>query len=128
MKTRKLSSTATTSRGWGIVTDTGVIDLGVARRRACVKRSQTAVRLPRPKGAKPDFLIDQIEWLPPVPDPEKIICIGLNYRSHILRDRPRGAGEARRLHALREQPDGTRPADGPAQASRSSSTSRASSR
>ena len=29
-------------------------------------------------------MIDQIEWLPPVPDPEKIVCIGLNYRSHTL--------------------------------------------
>ncbi len=115
------------SAGWGIVTDTGVIDLGSrgANLREALANGGTPSQA---KGAKPDFLIDQIEWLPPVPDPEKIICIGLNYRSHILRDWPRGAGEAGRLHALREQPDGTRPADGPAQASRSSSTSRASSR
>jgi acylpyruvate hydrolase len=26
--------------------------------------------------------LDQVELLPPVPDPDKIICIGLNYRSH----------------------------------------------
>ena len=25
---------------------------------------------------------DQVELLPPVPDPDKIVCIGLNYRSH----------------------------------------------
>jgi len=26
--------------------------------------------------------VDEVELAPPVPDPEKIICIGLNYRSH----------------------------------------------
>ena len=26
--------------------------------------------------------LDEVELLPPVPDPEKIICIGLNYRAH----------------------------------------------
>jgi 2-keto-4-pentenoate hydratase/2-oxohepta-3-ene-1,7-dioic acid hydratase in catechol pathway len=26
--------------------------------------------------------LDEVELLPPVPDPEKIVCIGLNYRGH----------------------------------------------
>ena len=26
--------------------------------------------------------LEQIELLPPVPDPEKIVCVGLNYRAH----------------------------------------------
>jgi 2-keto-4-pentenoate hydratase/2-oxohepta-3-ene-1,7-dioic acid hydratase in catechol pathway len=26
--------------------------------------------------------LEEVELLPPIPDPEKIICIGLNYRSH----------------------------------------------
>jgi 2-keto-4-pentenoate hydratase/2-oxohepta-3-ene-1,7-dioic acid hydratase in catechol pathway len=26
--------------------------------------------------------VDQLELLPPIPDPDKIVCIGLNYRSH----------------------------------------------
>jgi 2-keto-4-pentenoate hydratase/2-oxohepta-3-ene-1,7-dioic acid hydratase in catechol pathway len=26
--------------------------------------------------------LEQVELLPPVPDPEKIVCIGLNYRAH----------------------------------------------
>ncbi len=30
-------------------------------------------------GARP---LDEVELLPPIPDPEKIVCIGLNYRSH----------------------------------------------
>ncbi len=28
--------------------------------------------------------LEQIELLPPVPDPEKIVCIGLNYRAHAV--------------------------------------------
>ncbi len=30
-------------------------------------------------GARP---LGEVELLPPIPDPEKIVCIGLNYRSH----------------------------------------------
>jgi 2-keto-4-pentenoate hydratase/2-oxohepta-3-ene-1,7-dioic acid hydratase in catechol pathway len=30
----------------------------------------------------PEPIPEEVERLPPVPDPEKIICIGLNYRSH----------------------------------------------
>jgi 2-keto-4-pentenoate hydratase/2-oxohepta-3-ene-1,7-dioic acid hydratase in catechol pathway len=26
--------------------------------------------------------LDEVELLPPVPDPDKVVCIGLNYRSH----------------------------------------------
>ena len=27
----------------------------------------------------PDHALDAITWLPPIPSPEKIICIGVNY-------------------------------------------------
>ena len=33
-------------------------------------------------GAKPDRKLGEIEWLPAIPDPEKILCAGINYRSH----------------------------------------------
>jgi 2-keto-4-pentenoate hydratase/2-oxohepta-3-ene-1,7-dioic acid hydratase in catechol pathway len=29
-----------------------------------------------------DLQLEQVELMPPIPDPEKIICIGLNYRAH----------------------------------------------
>lgn len=35
------------------------------------------------KGATADFATDEVEWLPTIPDPEKILCIGLNYASHV---------------------------------------------
>ena len=34
------------------------------------------------EGAKPDHLLTDIVWLPAIPNPEKILCAGINYRSH----------------------------------------------
>ena len=33
-------------------------------------------------GSLPSVALEEVHLLPPVPDPEKIICIGLNYRDH----------------------------------------------
>jgi len=33
-------------------------------------------------GAKPDHALADIKLLPPIPNPEKILCAGINYRSH----------------------------------------------
>jgi 2-keto-4-pentenoate hydratase/2-oxohepta-3-ene-1,7-dioic acid hydratase in catechol pathway len=32
--------------------------------------------------AKPDHRLDEVRWLPVIPDPDKILCAGINYRSH----------------------------------------------
>jgi len=32
--------------------------------------------------AKPDRRLGDVKWLPPIPDPDKILCAGINYRSH----------------------------------------------
>jgi 2-keto-4-pentenoate hydratase/2-oxohepta-3-ene-1,7-dioic acid hydratase in catechol pathway len=34
------------------------------------------------KGAKPDRKLDEIQFLPVIPNPRKILCAGINYRSH----------------------------------------------
>jgi 2-keto-4-pentenoate hydratase/2-oxohepta-3-ene-1,7-dioic acid hydratase in catechol pathway len=34
------------------------------------------------KDAKPDRRLDQIKFLPVIPRPDKILCAGINYRSH----------------------------------------------
>lgn len=34
-------------------------------------------------GEAADFAPDEVEMLPPIPEPEKILCIGLNYKSHV---------------------------------------------
>jgi 2-keto-4-pentenoate hydratase/2-oxohepta-3-ene-1,7-dioic acid hydratase in catechol pathway len=73
------------SAGYGAVTDRGIVDLSVRWARdfptlreaiaagALAKLAQEAARLPA------DHALDAITWLPPIPAPEKIICIGVNY-------------------------------------------------
>ena len=34
------------------------------------------------EGAKPDFALERITFLPVIPQPPKIICIGINYEEH----------------------------------------------
>jgi 2-keto-4-pentenoate hydratase/2-oxohepta-3-ene-1,7-dioic acid hydratase in catechol pathway len=34
------------------------------------------------EGAKPDHALAGIRWLPAIPNPERILCAGINYRSH----------------------------------------------
>jgi 2-keto-4-pentenoate hydratase/2-oxohepta-3-ene-1,7-dioic acid hydratase in catechol pathway len=33
-------------------------------------------------AARPDLQLDAIKWLPVIPNPQKILCAGINYRSH----------------------------------------------
>jgi 2-keto-4-pentenoate hydratase/2-oxohepta-3-ene-1,7-dioic acid hydratase in catechol pathway len=35
------------------------------------------------KSAKPDLKFDEVELRPAIPDPGKILCVGLNYKSHV---------------------------------------------
>src|ERR1700744_5793027 len=70
---------------YGAVTDKGVIDLSsrfakdyptlreVIAAGALVKLAEEADR------RAPDVALDAITFLPPIPAPEKIICIGVNY-------------------------------------------------
>src|SRR5262245_28060100 len=71
----------------GVLTDAGVLDaaglLGVDR--IGVRELIGSGRIEDLAGASADPTVDPIEHpepLPPVTDPDKIICIGLNYRSH----------------------------------------------
>jgi 2-keto-4-pentenoate hydratase/2-oxohepta-3-ene-1,7-dioic acid hydratase in catechol pathway len=58
----------------GVLTDDGVIDTGFASMRELLRAGVPAQ--PSADAVQPERL------LAPVPDPEKIICIGLNYLSH----------------------------------------------
>ena len=35
------------------------------------------------RNQKPDFRIEDVEFLPVIPDPGKILCVGLNYSTHV---------------------------------------------
>ena len=46
------------------------------------------------------YPLADITWLPVIPDPDKILCIGLNYESQ--GNRSFGSGEPNGVHALRQ--------------------------
>jgi 2-keto-4-pentenoate hydratase/2-oxohepta-3-ene-1,7-dioic acid hydratase in catechol pathway len=75
--------------GWGAVVGDAIVDMS---RRFDGKYPRLRLALAKPTldliarecaGAKPDFDLASVTLLPPVPDPDKIICIGLNYRAHV---------------------------------------------
>jgi len=33
---------------------------------------------------KPDFKTEEITWLPVIPNPDRILCVGLNYQDHVV--------------------------------------------
>src|SRR5215471_11772461 len=80
----KLASfTANGRTSYGVVTDSGIIDLGrkltqyptlldLLRAQALAQARAAA------KGAA-DYQIKELEMLPPIPAPEKNICVGINY-------------------------------------------------
>ena len=73
---------------YGVVEGKGVIDLGrrIGARHPDLRALITAKALDEARtaaaGAKPDTGLDQIAFLPVIPNPDKIVCVGLNYEEH----------------------------------------------
>jgi 5-carboxymethyl-2-hydroxymuconate isomerase len=70
---------------FGVVVDDGVIDLGVrlnprfhGLKDVLASNNLNEVRNVI-ESAAPDFSLNEIEFLPTIPDAEKIVCIGVNY-------------------------------------------------
>ena len=73
---------------YGVVEGKGIIDLGrrIGARHPDLRALITAKALDEARtaaaGAKPDTGLDQIAFLPVIPNPDKIVCVGLNYEEH----------------------------------------------
>ncbi len=85
----KLASfTASGRASYGIVKGDGIVDLG--RRwgstyptlRSAIAGGAFAKMPADLKEAKADVALAAVTLLPPIPDPDKIVCVGLNYRDH----------------------------------------------
>jgi len=70
---------------YGAVTEGGIVDLSArfgkdypTLREAIAAGALTRLAEDAARRA-PDYALDAITWLPPIPAPEKIICIGVNY-------------------------------------------------
>jgi len=73
---------------FGVVTTEGVIDLNdrlggrfASLRDALVDSALVDIRKVA-AAAKPDHALADIRWRPAIPNPEKILCAGINYRLH----------------------------------------------
>src|SRR6266480_5742505 len=73
---------------FGVVTGDGVVTLNqrLGSRYASLRDALAADALAEIRkgadGAKADHKLANIKWLPAIPNPEKILCAGINYRSH----------------------------------------------
>jgi 2-keto-4-pentenoate hydratase/2-oxohepta-3-ene-1,7-dioic acid hydratase in catechol pathway len=87
----KLVSFAIAGRpGYGAVKAAGVVDLtqhfaarGVTTLRGLLAAGLLAEAQDTAASAAPDFPLDGLALAPVIPDPDKIICVGLNYRDHV---------------------------------------------
>jgi 2-keto-4-pentenoate hydratase/2-oxohepta-3-ene-1,7-dioic acid hydratase in catechol pathway len=76
--------------GYGAVKDNGVVDLGArlaaegcATLRQLLEANRLADAARLVASARPDHDLDEIAFAPVIPEPGKIICVGLNYRDHV---------------------------------------------
>lgn len=68
---------------WGVAKDAGIVDLGHCAKNLLDALWATASLADMAAGPA-SFQLDDVTLLPPIPNPDKILCIGLNYTSHIL--------------------------------------------
>ncbi|MDE2301363.1 MAG: fumarylacetoacetate hydrolase family protein [Sphingomonadales bacterium] len=68
---------------WGRVEGGTVIDLGAAPGAPASLRAALAAGLPQPDAPGTRHALAAVTLLPVIPDPGKILCIGLNYADHV---------------------------------------------
>ncbi len=74
---------------YGLVLDDGVVDLGSRLFKrwpslSAVLRYDALDELRAvAEGLGPDHALEEVQFLPPITDPGRILCVGLNYRTHI---------------------------------------------
>jgi 2-keto-4-pentenoate hydratase/2-oxohepta-3-ene-1,7-dioic acid hydratase in catechol pathway len=82
----KLASYTSAGRAsWGVIVDDGIVDMGShypTLRAAIAARALDEIAA-LAKKAKPSLVLSAVTLLPPVPDAEKLLCAGKNYRGHV---------------------------------------------
>jgi 2-keto-4-pentenoate hydratase/2-oxohepta-3-ene-1,7-dioic acid hydratase in catechol pathway len=86
MAMKLLSFTANGKASYGALTDRGVIALAERIGQPTLRDALAAGALADMRklvaDAKPDHDLEEIKFLPVVPNPGKILCAGINYRAH----------------------------------------------
>ena len=84
MKLCSFSTNGTAS--YGILTDRGIVDLGRRFPESTLRDFLSAGNIDVAAGlmdAAPDHALDAVILEPVIPNPDKIICVGLNYHDHV---------------------------------------------
>ena len=70
---------------WGAVDGDSVIDLGglAPTLKDALAGGLLGAAAERAAGQGPSAALADVDLLPVIPDPDKVICVGLNYKSHI---------------------------------------------
>lgn len=74
---------------FGALVDGGIVDLARAMGgrhaglRQLIAADALAAAAAALRGRKPDLALDTVTLLPVIPDPDKIVCVGLNYGEHV---------------------------------------------
>ena len=82
---RFLSFSRNGRHGYGLAVDGGVVDLSTRHGatwptlREVIEADRLVQLAEEAKGLKPDFTLDDIRFEIPIPSPEKIICVGVNF-------------------------------------------------
>ena len=74
---------------YGIVTGKGIVDLKryIGNRFADLKAligGNAFAEAAKHVGEAPDYKESDLTWLPVIPNPDKIVCVGLNYQDHVV--------------------------------------------
>jgi 2-keto-4-pentenoate hydratase/2-oxohepta-3-ene-1,7-dioic acid hydratase in catechol pathway len=72
---------------FGAEIEGGIVTLAEGSLRAAIADGRLDVLAPGVVGRSPDLRLGDVTLLPVIPDPAKILCIGLNYRSHVAETR-----------------------------------------
>jgi 2-keto-4-pentenoate hydratase/2-oxohepta-3-ene-1,7-dioic acid hydratase in catechol pathway len=70
---------------FGVFVEGGIVDLSArwpSLREAIAAKGLADVAAAT-RSATADFSLDEVELLPVIPNPDKILCVGLNYASHV---------------------------------------------
>lgn len=80
---RLVSFRAPDGDSFGIVEGESIFDLGRRHGIASLRIALAGGAIPSQRGPQADYRLSEVCLLPPVPDAGKIICVGLNYKSHV---------------------------------------------
>ena len=74
---------------YGIVTAKGIVDLKryIGNRFADLKSligGNAFAEAQKHANEAPDYQASDVAWLPVIPNPDRILCVGLNYQDHVV--------------------------------------------